>query len=887
MIKETVLSRPVRSMFLANVAKPMTMSAALAISLLVPVESFAQVAVAAQKPADDPESLQALVVTGTRFSSRVVSDSQTPIDLISGKELANVGQGQLQTALKALVPSFSVSAPATAGALDFTSSPTLRGLGPGDLLLLVNGKRRHSTGALNLNNQIGRGDVGYDFNTLPAAAIGRVEVLRDGASAQYGADAVAGVLNIVLDKSLGGIASIMTGITSEGDGRTRELNAALGIPFGGDGVVRTTVRFQDRERSNRAEPDTRQQYFGSNGTRAISGNFGSGTGLTPANGTLDPREATFNRNSFQLGDAPYKSGAAFVNAEKPFGNGGSLYAFGGYSRLSGDSPGFYRRPGDNNTVRALFPDGFLPQQRSVFENFSLALGVKGDNLAGFSWDLSSQFSQSKIDNDIFNSNNPSMGVASPTAAYLGGTRFGQWTNNLDLTRELQIGSASPTKFALGAEFRKEYFEAVVGELASYRNGGVAILNGPGAGGLASVGIQPLAGLTPQDALSAQRHSVALYSELEQDLAKNWVVTGAARFERFSDFGSSSTFKLSSRYKIADLLALRGSVSTGFRAPNLAQSYTSTTTVTFLSGNPVNLRLLPVADPIARLLGATDLRPAKSKNASLGLVFTQDAFAITTDIYQIDIRDRLALSSTFQDIRVTNLLAGKGFPGIGAISYMTNAIDTTTKGIDLTSSYRHRIQDHGTLTMTAAANYNKTTIKRIAPTPGPLSDLGITTPLYDLTQQVRLTDASPRDKYVLGLNWKKSSFTVNLNIVRYGEVSAVAFTSLTPAQIAVATPGYNVRLAPTPTPSANSQVIQTFGAKILADLSTNYQIGNFSVTVGVNNLFDTYPDKQIASTPATVAAGTNGSDNAGIFPYPYISPFGFIGRTMFAKLDYKF
>ncbi len=887
MIKETVLSRSIRSMFLERVVKPMTVSAALAISLLVSVESFAQVAAAAQKPADDPESLQTLVVTGTRFSSRVVSDSQTPIDLISGKELANVGQGQLQTALKALVPSFSVSAPATAGALDFTSSPTLRGLGPGDLLLMVNGKRRHSTGALNLNNQIGRGDVGYDFNTLPAAAIGRVEVLRDGASAQYGADAVAGVLNVVLDKSLGGIASIMTGITSEGDGRTRELNAALGIPFGVDGVVRTTVRFQDRERSNRAEPDTRQQYFGSNGTRAISGNYGSGIGLTPANGTLDPREATFNRNSFQLGDAPYKSGAAFVNAEKPFGNGGSLYAFGGYSRLSGDSPGFYRRPGDNNTVRALFPNGFLPQQRSVFENFSVALGAKGDNFAGFAWDLSSQFGQSKIDNDIFNSNNPSMGAASPTAAYLGGTRFGQWTNNLDLTRELQIGSASPTKFALGAEFRKEYFEAVAGELASYRNGGVAILDGPGAGGLASVGIQPLAGLTPQDALNAQRNSFALYSELEQDLAKNWVVTGAARFERFSDFGSSSTFKLSSRYKIADPLALRGSVSTGFRAPNLAQSYTSTTTVTFLSGNPVNLRLLPVADPIARLLGATDLRPAKSKNASLGLVFTQDAFAITTDIYQIDIRDRLALSSTFQDVRVTNLLASQGFPGIGAISYMTNAIDTTTKGVDLTSSYRHRIPDQGTLTVTAAANYNKTTIKRIAPTPVPLSNLGITTPLYDLTQQVRLTDASPRDKYVLGLNWKKSSFTVNLNIVRYGEVSAVAFTSLTPAQIAVATPGYNVRLAPTPTPSANSQVIQTFGAKILTDLSTNYQIGNFSVTVGVNNVFNTYPDKQIASTPATVAAGTNGSDNAGIFPYHYISPFGFIGRTMFAKLDYKF
>ena len=884
---ETVLSRSVRLLLSANAAKPMAISTALAISMLAPVESIAQVA-AAQDAAKDPNSLETLVVTGSRFSSRIVSDSQTPIDLISGKELANGGHTQLHTALKTVVPSFSVSAPATAGALDFTSSPTLRGLGPGDLLMLLNGKRRHSTGALNLNNQIGRGDVGYDFNTLPAAAIGRIEVLRDGASAQYGADAVAGVINVVLDKSMGGSASIMAGVTSEGDGRMQELNAALGVPLGSDGVIRTTVRFQDRERSNRALPDTRQQYFGSNGTRAISGNYGSGTGLTPANGTLDPREATFNRNVFWLGDAPNHSGTIFVNAEKPAGGGGTFYAFGGYSKLSGDSQGFFRRPGDNNTVRAIHPNGFEPQQRSIFENFSIAVGAKGDNFGGFAWDLSSQIGESKIENDIYNSNNPSLGAASPRAAYLGGTRFGQWTNNLDLTRDLQIGTGSATRFALGAEYRKEYFEAVAGEPASYRNGGIAILDGPNAGGLASVGIQPLAGLTPGDAADAERNSFAVYSELEQDISKDWVVTGAARFERFSDFGSSSTAKLSTRLKLSNGIALRGSVNTGFRAPNLAQSYTSTTTVTFLSGNPVNLRLLPVADPIARLLGASDLRPAKSKNGSVGMVFTEGAFALTTDIYQIDIRDRLALSSTFQDVRVTNLLASKGFAGIGAVSYMTNAIDTKTKGVDLTSSYRHTIKDYGTLTMTAAANYNKTTIKRISPTPPPLSALGIVTPLYDLTQQVRLTDASPRDKYVLGLNWKQSSFmTVNLNVVRYGEVSAVAFTSLTPAQIAATTPGYNVRLAPTVPAGANSQVIQTFGAKVLADLSTSLQFGKFGLTVGVNNVFDVYPDKNIASTPASVATGTNGSDNAGIFPYLYISPFGYTGRSMFAKLDYRF
>jgi len=858
----------------------------LAVSFAAAAPVFAQSNAAGANGSDQP--IEQIVITGTRVSARVASDTQTPVDLISKKDLESVGEQQLHSALKVVVPSFSVSAPATAGTLDFTSSPTLRGLGPGDLLLLVNGKRRHSTGALNLNNQIGRGDVGYDFNSLPAAAIGRIEVLRDGASALYGADAVAGVINVVLDKSLGGQITLSHGVTSEGDGKKTDLSAGFGMPLGGDGVIRATLAFQDRERSNRAQPDTRQQYLGSGGTRAISGNYGSGTGLTAASGTPDPREATFNRNSFWLGEAPYDSSSLFLNAEKPLSSGATLYAFGGYSRLSGDSQGFFRRPGDNNTVRAIYPDGFGPVQHSVFENLSYALGLKGDSWAGFSWDLSTSFGESQIDNDMRNSNNASLGVSSPRSAYLGGTRISQWTTNLDLTRDLQLGAGTPARFAMGAEFRKEKFDAVVGEPDSYRNGGIRVLDGPNVGAFTTVGIQPLAGTTPADALKADRQNVSLYAEIEKDLTTNWVATGAARAEHYSDFGDSNTYKLSSRYMVSDRFAVRGSYSTGFKAPNLAQSFTSKTDVTFISGNAVNIRVLPVSDPIARLLGASDLRPAKSDNLSLGFVVNQGAFALTVDAYQILVTDRLALSSTFQDTRITNLLAGLGYPGIGAVSYMTNAIDTTTRGIDLTSSYRHRFADKSVLTLTAAANFNKTSIDRIVDTPKPLSNLGIVTPLYDVTQQIRLTDASPKDKFVLGANWKKDDWTVNMNVARYGEVSAVAFTNLTPAQIAAVTPGYKVKFAPTAPASANSQVIQIFGAKVLTDLSLSYQWGKATAfTFGVNNLFDVYPDKNIASTPATVAAGTNGSDNAGIFPYPYISPFGYTGRSMFAKLDYRF
>lgn len=837
------------------------------------------------------ETLEKVVITGSRVSSRVVTETSTPVDLVRREDLTSTGQVQLQNALSVAVPSFSVSKPSTAGALDFTSSPTLRGLGPGDLLLLVNGKRRHSTGALNLNNQIGRGDVGYDFNTLPPAAIGRVDVLRDGASAVYGADAVAGVINVILDKSLGGTASLSTGVTGEGDGRTADASLGYGVRLGEQGVLRTTVRLQERKRSNRAEPDTRQQYFGTNASTGapttISGNYGSGTGLTPSNGTLRPAEASIDRNNHWLGDSPFEAGAVFLNAELPLAGGNIVYGFGGYSRLQGKSQGFFRRPGDDRTVRALHPDGFRPYQTSGFENYSVAVGVKGEGLLGFDWDLSTLYGSSQLDDRISNSNNASLGAASPTAAYVGGIRFAQWTSNLDLSRELALGGATPARLALGGEFRREFFESVAGEPDSYRAGGSAILDGPNAGRPAPVGMQMLPGLTPGDALKANRRSAALYAELEQDITRSWAVTGAARYEHFSDFGNSSTYKLSTRYKLAGPLSLRGSYSTGFKAPHLAQSYTSTTTINFNNFVASNVRLLPVSNPVARLLGATDLKPAKSQNASVGFVLTEGAFAGSLDAYRIKVRDRLALSTQFASTALTAQLASQGYPGIDAVQFMTNAIDTTTSGVDLTSNWRLNLQQHGQLTTTLAANLNRTRIDRIAGTPAPLAAIGISAPLFDLTQQVRVTDSSPKDKLTLAFNWKQGDLSSNVSFVRYGKVATVASTSLSPARIDALTPGYDVRLEPTAPPGVNSQVVQTFGAKLITDLSLGYQFGPVAVTAGVNNVFDVYPDKNLASTPASVAAGTNGSDNAGIFPYPYISPFGYTGRAFFAKAEYKF
>jgi iron complex outermembrane recepter protein len=257
-----------------------------------------------------------------------------------------------------------------------------------------------------------------------------------------------------------------------------------------------------------------------------------------------------------------------------------------------------------------------------------------------------------------------------------------------------------------------------------------------------------------------------------------------------------------------------------------------------------------------------------------------------DAYQIKIKDRLALSSQFASAALTARLATLGFPGIDAVQFMTNAIDTTTNGVDLTASWRGNVPG-GVLTANLAANYNETRLDRIAGTPAPLTALGISAPLFDLTQQVRVTESTPKDKLSLGFNYKTGAWTGNLNFVRYGEVSTVASTSLTPARIAVLTPGYDTRLEPTAPPSANSQVVQTFGAKWITDLSLAWQIGKFTLTGGVNNVFDVYPDKNLASTVASVAAGTNGSDNAGIFPYPFISPFGYTGRAYYLRAELRF
>ncbi|MEV4934155.1 TonB-dependent receptor [Sphingobium sp. LMA1-1-1.1] len=866
----------------------LTTTALLATASLLPF----QAAQAQESVAQDDQGGQEIVVTGSRFGSRSTAESVAPVDFIGAEELSRGGRPEVQEMLKASVPSFSTPRPSASGVGDFTTPPTLRGLSTGQLLVLVNGKRRHSSGDLSTSNGIGRGDVAYDFNSIPSMALSHVEILRDGASAQYGSDAIAGVINLTLDKTAGVKGKISSGITKEGDGEYIDVGASVGLPVWNGGVIRATFQYQNHAGTNRAVTDTRQQYFGrnANGTLVLPSNFyGSGVGLTPSAGTLDPREATTDRDTSREGNSSYEMKSIFLNAEIPTNEGGAtFYGFGGYSDLDGRTPFFFRRPGQDQTVRALHPDGYIPYGNIRLRNVSATGGLRGDDIAGFTWDISTSYGKSLIDSTNSNTNNVSFGANGPTTIYLGSMRYDQWTNNLDLTRQFDMGDGSPLKLAVGAEYREETYRLIAGEPASYANGGAPILDGPNAGRVAPVGVQPTPGISPLDETFGKRNSKAIYAELEKEFFGRLTLDGAVRHENFSDFGSTTNYKISGRFELLEPLAIRGSFSTGFRAPHLAQSFFNSSTTNFINGAPVLIRNLPTQSQAARLIGASDLKPEKSKNLSAGVVFKQGGMTITADAYQIKLKDRIVQSSVFQDVRVTNLLAGNGITGIGAASYLTNAIDTTTRGIDVTLTDKFDLGNLGTLSVLLAGNYNKTSFDHIAGTPPALAALGITTPLLDLTQQVRISDSQPRSKIVMNLNWTSGDFSFGVTNTYYGKVSAVAFTTLTPAQIAAVTPGYDVTLVPVSPTSANSQVIQHFKGKLITDIQASYDITPaINVTAGVNNLFDIYPTENLRSTIASVAAGTNGSDNGGTFPYNAISPFGFNGMSFFASLGFRF
>jgi iron complex outermembrane receptor protein len=768
--------------------------------------------------------LQQVVVTGTRRQDRTVVDAPAPIDVFTAKDIQLSGRTETAAVLAMLVPSLNFPRTSVTDGTDHVRPATLRGLGPDQVLILVNGKRRHTSALVNLNNSVGRGSSAVDLNAIPASSIERIEVLRDGAAAQYGSDAIAGVINIILKENAPTEMATTFGQTSEHDGRTAEVGLSHSIRLGEDGYFTVSGEFRFRDSTNRARPDTRPQYF-----------------------TGDPRNSAPPKVNYWLGDSKTTDFGAFFNAAKTLSPNAQLYAFGGGSGRDGQAAGNWRRPQQDQVVRAIYPNGFLPYIVSDISDYSGTVGVRGEG-KGWRYDLSTLYGANSFNFNVEHSNNVSLGTASPTKFDAGTLGLGQLVANADLARQLSLGLAQKANLALGAEVRRDSYRIERGDSASYIDGGVPILDGPNAGGRATPGAQVFPGFRPADEVNQSRNNVAAYIDLETGLTKQWMVDLAARTEHYSDFGSATTGKFATRLEVVRGVALRGAIATGFRAPSLSQSWFSSTATNFLGSPPVPVenRTFPVSTPVAALLGAQPLRAEKSVNLSYGLTLQPiENFSLSADFYRIDIDDRVVLSGNLINPATTALLTQNGFRGVGGARYFTNAIDTKTNGVDVVGTYGFAFSKRSTMRFSAAFNHNENAIKRVRPTPPQLRSLGEA--LFDRTERVRFEKGQPNTNVRLMLDYSVGKVSLAVQEQRYGEVS----------------------IAPA---AADRKLDQTFPARWLSDASVTFQpFARLGLSAGADNIFNQYPGELITA-----------NSNSGNFPYSSFSPFGFNGRFVYVR-----
>ena len=818
--------------------------AALAVAVLFALGSTVASAQDSTPPATSPppgkaQNLGAVIVTGTRSNSRTESSSLTPIDVVSAKVLQQTGTTDLPTALARIIPSLNFPRPAAADTADTQRPAQLRGLSPDQVLVLVNGKRWHQ-GAILLNNGvIGRGSQPVDLNTIPLSAIDHIEVLRDGASAQYGSDAIAGVINIILKSGAkGGDVEVSGGQYSAGDGRQWQGSANFGIPLSGDkGWLRIAVQTGNEDHTNRAGPDSRPGF--------------------PQLGV-----------NFRQGDPDVRDNNLMLNAQYDLTPDVQFYAFGHYGRRQSTSPAFFRyginSPKPNNPlIGQVYPDGFLPLEHADSIDQSLVTGLRG-TVNGWRWDLSGNFGRNRVSYETVHSLNYAYlndFGSTPSVFNDGVLSAKQESVDLDIAKEVSAGwLPNPVTVAFGAQYLRQTYVIDAGSLPSWYVGTSGV----------SGGAQGFAGWQPDNAVDASRHDVAEYLDLETNLTDKFAVAAAVRHEHYNDFGNTTSGSLSGRFDFTDTFAIRGSASTGFRAPALGQEYFSqTSSLFFANGNSAGLPagiynsgLVPVGSQIAQLLGAEPLKPEKSRNYTLGTVWNPtSALTLSLDVYQIKIQNRVALSGAISTTapNVLSYLAANGVSNLNfrSIDYFTNAASTRTRGVDLVATYLADLGNAGTLATTLSANYNQNTVTSVKPNPAVLDNLGVNFARLN-RQDIKgyLANSSPRSKLILSEQYNVGNWGVTGTLTRYGSytnyVSSLA--------------NYN---------AATGVVDQTFTPKWILDLALNYHLNNWMFTLGADDALDTYPDRNIPN-----------NTNNGTLPYSTFSPFGYNGAYVYGKVRYS-
>ena len=831
----------------------------LAIAVVATLAAAASMPVLAQDTTTAPASqdakeLDTVTVIGSRVQGRTAEQTAAPVDIIGQEELANTGAMEVGQALQLLEPSFNFSRTTVSDGTDILRPATLRALGPDQVLVLVNGKRRHQQALVNVQQTIARGSAGTDINAIPVSAIDRIEVLRDGAAAQYGSDAIAGVINIILKNQTDHTdVSLMAGETYEGDGRVLHGAVNTGFKLGDGGFINLSAEYRDRGETNRA-------------------------GIATSNllGWYDQAEFDAGRRDVKLhlGDADAKDAYLWLNGELPLG-GGELYWFGGLSKREGSSFGFYRGPHDNRTVPALYPDGFLPNIVTTVEDASLAVGYRAKLNDTWDWDLSINHGRNRFGFEEHNTVNvswwyeprPGGGIygESPTEADTGTLKFDQTTVNLDFRGQVEGFNDNLLYLATGLEWRRDNYGIDAGDPVSYTYGRTndpsVVINGQ-TGDTAPSGTQGFPGYTPATEVDEGRTSWAAYFDAESNITEKLLLGAAVRYEDYSDFGNTTTGKLSARFDASEVFAVRATVSTGFRAPGVQQAFYSQVSTNLNAGVLTEVLTARNNSAIAHALGIPALKEETSLNKSIGIVFKPiENFTLTADLFRIDIEDRLVYSEgvTPESIGTNGLpcdatnsncpIAAALAPfRAGVVQFFTNAIDTTTTGLDVVANASHEFAGGSKINLTALLHWNKTEVTDVHSESAIIPEAL----LFGRTQEVLVEEGQPREHHVLQAMWNKGNWDVTVRENYFGEVAGQGFSPYT-----------------------------QWDGKWLADLAIGYKFSDkVKLTVGGNNIFDVYPTKW--------------DENVG-FPFPQLGftygwetlPFGMNGGSYYAKLDWRF
>ena len=794
---------------------------ALGLSLAVSL-TFGHAALAQDAPAAKPaaaESQGDIVVTGSRAQHRSRLNSVVPVDVVTSQTLQAQGSTELGQGLSRIAPSLNFPRPSAVDGTDNIRPASLRGLSPDQTLVLVDGKRRHTSALVNINGSAGRGSVAVDLNAIPEVALDRIEVLRDGASAQYGSDAIAGVINLHLREANhgGGVTASYgeydtdekAGMSSRKihDGQTSDVNGWIGLPLGDKGFVTISADLKHRDFTNRADIDP----------------------------TTSPQVVTS-----RYGDPEQRSVSVFVNAGLPLNDDWSLYGNANYSGNDSKSAAFFRHSNASGNVASFYPNGFLPIINARSKDAAGTFGIRG-HAGDWTQDYSLTYGSNTLDYYTLDSVNASYGTASQTSFYDGRLKYGQLVFNADASRTVEVGLSSPLTVAIGLEARHETYTIGQGELQSYSLGPLTTK---------PAGAQGFGGFLPDNVVDKGRDNVGVYVDLSGNFTPKLSYDGAVRLENYSDFGSNTSGKLALRYDFTDAFALRGAVSTGFRAPSLAQQYFTSTASTVTSGVLFETGTFPATSPVGTTLGGQALEAEKSTSTSLGLVWHKGPFEVTVDGYHIDLNNRIVLSENIGG--TSQVLALLAPYGVTQARFFINGVDSTTDGVDIVANYRIPT-DFGRFNLSLAWNNNNTTIDKLpALSNSPLTPQPV---LFARIRQLILTNSAPENKGTFAVDWSDGAWGVTARATYYGDV-------IDPA-------------------SVYTNDIHT-GKKTLVDLSASYRFKhNTTLSFGADNLFDVYPKATLASL------NTQSGNGAGALAFTRFSPFGFNGRYLYAKVSQSF